>query len=409
MRPPTAEHLVVLEHAEQLRLRSAAAARRSRRGRRCPPCAASKSPPCRVTAPVKAPLHVPEELALQQRLGERRAVAAARRVLPRAARRRGSARASDSLPTPVSPCRRIATGAAAACSARRYTSLCAGRAHDGLHRELRVRLRLRLRQLVQAPEPRPDRREELGAREGLRQVVVGAELHAHAHVGAGGLRAQEDEGDERGLAALAERLQHRVAVRSRHGDVAEHEVRPLASPRARRPGCRPTPDHVEALDLEQISHVLADVCVVLDHQDSLHRSLPSEPHGELGALVHLALDLTRPPCASAASFTMASPRPVPGMVPTLDPRWNLPKRRSRSSRGCRCLRHDDEGDLFARVLDAQAHVLRRVLERVREQVHEDVRHEAHVEPNGPFGPGVGAEHALPVLAVRGQASARGAP
>ncbi len=53
---------------------SSGSCRRSRRGRSCPPSATSNFPRRSPTAPVNAPLHVAEQLALDQLLGDGRAV-----------------------------------------------------------------------------------------------------------------------------------------------------------------------------------------------------------------------------------------------------------------------------------------------------------------------------------------------
>ena len=93
----------VLEHAQQLRLRATAAARRPRRGRPCRRRPSRAGRASSVAAPVNAPRSWPKsslsssdsESAAQLRRDER--LLRARRL------RGGSSSASTSLPTPVSP------------------------------------------------------------------------------------------------------------------------------------------------------------------------------------------------------------------------------------------------------------------------------------------------------------------
>ena len=112
-----ARHLARLDHAQKLGLGRPAAARPPRPGTRVPPRRRLQQARLGLhRAGERAPL-VPEQLALQQRLGQRRAVEADIRSVAAAATRGGPSRASSSLPTPVSPVMRTLIVPAAARSA----------------------------------------------------------------------------------------------------------------------------------------------------------------------------------------------------------------------------------------------------------------------------------------------------
>ena len=100
---PSALELALLQHAQQLGLELERDARRSRRGRSSRRRPARSGPSCSPIGAGEGALLVAEELALDQRLGERRAVDRARAACR--ARRCGAwmARATSSLPVPVSP------------------------------------------------------------------------------------------------------------------------------------------------------------------------------------------------------------------------------------------------------------------------------------------------------------------
>ena len=96
-------------HARRSRARAAAspgaraASRRSRRGRACRRRASAKRPGRSAVAPVNAPRDVTEQLALEQRLGQRRAVDRDERAARAPRSRVDGARATSPLPVPVSP------------------------------------------------------------------------------------------------------------------------------------------------------------------------------------------------------------------------------------------------------------------------------------------------------------------
>ena len=63
--------------------------------------------------------------------------------------------------------------------------------------------------------------QQFGLVERLGQVVVGAERHAVAQVGALGFSGDKDEGPPGQLRAITENLEHPVTVEHRHHNVAD--------------------------------------------------------------------------------------------------------------------------------------------------------------------------------------------
>ena len=139
----------------------------------------------------------------------------------------------------------------------------------------RHRARGRVLRVAAAPplEPDADRIEQLGAREGLREVVVRAERHAAAHVSALGTRRQKDERYHCGRRLRAEDLEHLVAVDAGHADVADHQVGQLLHRELDAALAVARADALEALGFEQVEDVAAHHVVILDHQDPVHASL----------------------------------------------------------------------------------------------------------------------------------------
>jgi hypothetical protein len=111
--------------------------------------------------------------------------------------------------------------------------------------------------------------EQLGVGERLRQVVVGAELHALAHVGPIGARAEEDERHPAEVRRGTDGAEHAVAVEARHPHVAHDEIGRMRQgrrdPRFAILGAR----RVVPLGGEQLEDVGADPLVVLDDQNSV--------------------------------------------------------------------------------------------------------------------------------------------
>ena len=100
--PPTRSNLALLEDAEELRLQPGGSSPISSR-KSVPPSAASKRPAVRRGGAGEGALLVAEELALEQALGDRGAVDRDERPRRAARLRSWMARATSSLPVPVSP------------------------------------------------------------------------------------------------------------------------------------------------------------------------------------------------------------------------------------------------------------------------------------------------------------------
>ena len=114
--PPTRSNSPLLQHAQQLRLRSQRAARRSRRGRACRRRPARSGPALLASAPVNAPFSWPNSSLSSSVARQRRAVDARRTAAPRAADAAWIARATSSLPVPVSPAISTVLSVAATCA-----------------------------------------------------------------------------------------------------------------------------------------------------------------------------------------------------------------------------------------------------------------------------------------------------
>jgi hypothetical protein len=117
-----------------------------------------------------------------------------------------------------------------------------------------------------AAQHRPHAGEELARAEGLRQVVVGAELEAEHPVDLIALRGQHDD-RHGGLASELPREPEPVLARHAHVeedqvDAPGHERRPHLAP----VGCA---DHVEIVFREVLADHLADGGVVVDGEDAL--------------------------------------------------------------------------------------------------------------------------------------------
>ena len=91
-----------LEHAQQLRLHASGSSPISSRNS-VPPSRDLERPACVAIGAGERAALVAEQLALEQRLGQRRAVDGDERPLRRAATPRGPRAATSSLPVPVSP------------------------------------------------------------------------------------------------------------------------------------------------------------------------------------------------------------------------------------------------------------------------------------------------------------------
>ena len=208
-----------------------------------PPLAASNSPMREVTAPREGALLVAEQLALEQRVGQRAAVDRHERPRRRAAIAGECVRATSSLPVPLSPC--TSTGLSLAATPR----------DDGQHL---ADLRALPHDVGQAVAPGDDLLErrvlatqrlllgrlghhlaQLGVLPRLGDEVVGAEphrLHRRLHVGVAG---EDDElGVDLGGAGPAEDVEAGVIGQL---DVDEDDVELVAAEQRHRLGARSPP------------------------------------------------------------------------------------------------------------------------------------------------------------------------
>ena len=102
-RPPTGPHGALLEHAQELGLQAERHVADLVEEERAAVRAAGRARASAVFASVKAPLRVAEELALEEALGHRGAVDGDEGALARRRLRSWIARATSSLPVPLSP------------------------------------------------------------------------------------------------------------------------------------------------------------------------------------------------------------------------------------------------------------------------------------------------------------------
>ena len=131
-------------------------------------------------------------------------------------------------------------------------------------------LRRRGRRLAEPAQHGADPGEELPRAEGLRQVVVRAELQAEDAVELLVLGGEEDDGQAPGAPDAAADLE---AVRLRHQDVQDDEVDPARRDAVDGLAAVLRLDHLEAALGEGEADDLADVAVVVRHQDAIHRHL----------------------------------------------------------------------------------------------------------------------------------------
>ena len=255
-----------------------------------PPSASANRPGVSAMAPVKAPRHVAEQLALEQRLGERRAVDGDER--PRRAAGCGwwMARATSSLPVPLSP--RISTVLrpgrdAGDRSCRPRPSPASGRRCRPVaprrHRERRARLAL-------APEHAAHGGADLLDVHRLADVVDGAGAD---RLDGGVDRAERGHDDDRQLGRV---LAQRGAAASRpfisrHPHVEDGEVDRLAADALERASSASVaPHHRRPVALQHLAEELAGDRVVVDDQDARHAGLQRQAHAHGRAVPGRALD-----------------------------------------------------------------------------------------------------------------------
>ena len=126
-----------------------------------------------------------------------------------------------------------------------------------------------LRRRLDAPQQRPQAREQLAQGEGLDQVVVGAGVEAGDAVVDRVARGEHQ--DRRAVAGLAHAPAHLEAVDVRHRDVQDDGVDLLARDAVERLAAVLGERHVVALEGQRPLHRRAQGRLVIDHQDSHRR------------------------------------------------------------------------------------------------------------------------------------------
>jgi signal transduction histidine kinase len=116
-------------------------------------------------------------------------------------------------------------------------------------------------------QPGAHGRQEVFAREGLDEVVVGALVHPSPHLPQVDARAQEDEGHVGRRGRSPHRLQRGEAVHHGHAHVAEHQRGGRRQRQRQARGAVVRRHHLEALLLQHLTDRAATVGVVVDHQD----------------------------------------------------------------------------------------------------------------------------------------------
>jgi hypothetical protein len=122
--------------------------------------------------------------------------------------------------------------------------------------------------------------DELLHREGLDDVVVGAELERADAVDLAAARADDD--DRSADAFLARGLDHAPAVELGEHQVEHAHLRALVAETCERRSAVGDPDRVEPGGTHVTRHAVGDDLVVLDDQDLRHRVNPwhrARPHG----------------------------------------------------------------------------------------------------------------------------------
>ena len=249
-----------------------------------------------------------------------------------------SARATSSLPVPVSPRTRTVTG-----QPRDARDGVVDLDHRGVRADDEASRPVRVHRLASRRgrcEGGRDPPEEVREVERLGDVV--------RHAEAGGDRRGLDrsprrhQDDLRGLRPFAQAGEEREAVLARHVDVGEDEVdRPLRQQGHRLGDARGAADVVPRL-LEGEGRRFADGGVVVNDQDRGQCPAPSllctsrsagRTTSKTLPVPSAPLTETRPRCQVTTSWTSERPSPSPSAPPAPLPRTNLPKTRSRSASG----------------------------------------------------------------------------
>jgi hypothetical protein len=126
---------------------------------------------------------------------------------------------------------------------------------------------------LSAPDDRPDARDQLARREGLGDVVVGAQLEAEHLVALLDTARHHDHGDRRRVGVLLEPAADLPAVELGHHDVEQDDVRPGLPGAPEGVGAVGDARHLPAFLRQVVADQLGDVGLVLDDED------PAEPLG----------------------------------------------------------------------------------------------------------------------------------
>lgn len=118
-----------------------------------------------------------------------------------------------------------------------------------------------------AVESGGDGGDEFVVIDGFGEVIVGAEVHAGAEVGAVGFGGEEDEGDGLPGGFETDAAEEFVSVHFGHHDIAEDELRGLLAEGFEGVPAVGNAAGLEAFELEQADEVAAHFGFVLDDQD----------------------------------------------------------------------------------------------------------------------------------------------
>src|SRR5262249_51169502 len=197
--------------------------------------------------------------------------------------------------------------------------------------ELHLRSALETVALV---EHRLHRPEQIAHLERLRDVVVGAELHAVPHLLALLARRQEEEGQRLRLGIAADGLERLVAVHVGHDEIADHQIGAvfLDALETDPPVGRGLDD--VTLDLEYARDLVAKRTVVVDQENATHD----------------------PPAQSAPGFLVACQLAMMKLA-SFPPPWRADSCNRRHRRVCRRKRYAREP------YDAMGHVGARATNR----------------------------------------------
>lgn len=119
-------------------------------------------------------------------------------------------------------------------------------------------------------QARVDGGDEVVGRDGLGEVVVGAEIHAGADVAFLAPAGEEDERKVSGGGFLSQRFQYTMSVHLGHGDVAHDEIGVFAAGEVDALAAVSRFDYGEAFGSEEVGELAAQFCFVVDDEDSLH-------------------------------------------------------------------------------------------------------------------------------------------